>query len=67
MRQRRPTYSPDADSLAIDCHRVQRLAALVAASQTGLTARDAGYRMVARALSAERVTLDRTLERAAKA
>lgn len=57
----------DADSLGIELHRIPPRAGLSAALQTGLTAYDAAYWLVARALSAELVTLDRALERAAKA
>jgi len=57
----------DADALAIDLYRIPPRAALVAALETGLTAYDAAYWLVARALSAELVTLDRALGRVAKA
>ena len=57
----------DADSLGIELHRIPARAGLLAALQTGLTAYDAAYWLVARALSAELVTLDRALARAAKA
>ncbi len=57
----------DADSLGIELHRIPARAGLSAALQTGLTAYDAAYWLVARVLAAELVTLDRTLERAAKA
>jgi predicted nucleic acid-binding protein len=75
MKVRRKTLEPasvvkalaDADSLGIELHRIPARAGLSAALQTGLTAYDAAYWLVARALSAELVTLDRKLERVAKA
>jgi predicted nucleic acid-binding protein len=75
MKVRRRTLEPasvvealaDADSLGIELHRIPARAGLSAALQTGLTAYDAAYWLVARALGAELVTLDHTLERAAKA
>jgi predicted nucleic acid-binding protein len=56
----------DADSLGIELHRIPARAGLSAALQTGLTAYDAAYWLVARALSAELVTLDQALARAAR-
>jgi predicted nucleic acid-binding protein len=75
MKVRRRTLEPasvvealaDADSLGIELHRIPAPAGLSAALQTGLTTYDAAYWLVARALGAELVTLDHTLERAAKA
>jgi predicted nucleic acid-binding protein len=75
MKVRRKALEPatvlkalaDADSLGIELHPIPARASLLAALQTGLTAYDAAYWLVARALSAELVTLDRTLARTAKA
>ena len=74
MKVRRKTLRPVsvveslsvADSLGIELHRIPARAALAAALHTGLTACDAAYWLVARALSAELVTLDRALARAAR-
>jgi plasmid stability protein len=56
----------EPEPLKLDALGVPRVG-LAAALQTGLMACDAMHRLVARALSAEPVTRDRTLERAAEA
>jgi len=55
-----------ADSMGIEIHSIASTVVFEAALATGLTAYDAAYWILARALSADLVTLDGDLERAAR-